>query len=496
MGHLNFKDLMDGDRNGTVRGMKLDKTRKTFDCEICLRGKMTRTPFPKKSTKSSELLEVIHSDVCGPMRVESNGKARYIVTFIDDYSYWCELRLLKRKDEVFDAFKEFKALVENQTGKTIKFIQSGNGREYRNEKFDTFFKNNDIARRLAVTHTPQKNGVAERRNRTLMDMTRCLLMQSSLPSSFWGEAVNTANYIRNRCPSSSLNGKTPYEKWAGRVPDVSHFREFGCQIYTLNREPTRGKLDSRSKKGIFVGYSNESKRYRVWLPDEKRIDVARDVKFVGTITRKKDYDEVSPDENIYQSQKEIVFPLSTIQNQNGTNKDIERNPENNVRSLDDGQQDPEEESENRVHDPPRRGPGRPRIIRTGLRGRPRKEYSVPSQIREVADTTCLAEIPLERAIGGPHADEWYQAIISEIKSIIKKNMWTVVDRPEDQKVIGSRIVLRNKYKQDGTLDRRKARIIARGFAQQLGINFVETFAPVARLGSVRAMMALAVEAGI
>jgi len=96
-----------------------------------------------------------------------------------------------------------------------------------------------------------------------MDMAKCLLMQSSLPPSFWGEAINTANYIRNRCPSSSLDGKTAFEKWTGKVPDVSHFMEFGCEVYILNRDPTKGKFDPRSKKGIFLGYSEQSKAYHV-----------------------------------------------------------------------------------------------------------------------------------------------------------------------------------------------------------------------------------------
>lgn len=190
------------------------------------------------------------------MRVESNGKARYIVTFIDDYSRWCEIRLLKRKDEVFGAFKDFKVMAENLHGKKIKSLQSDNGKEYRNEAFDTFLKENGIARRLTVTHTSEQNGVAERRHRTLMDMTRCLLFQSSLPLSFWGEAVNTANYIRNRCPSKSFEGRTVYEKWTGKIPNVGHFKEFGFEVFTLDREPIRGKLEPRSKRGMILRISS------------------------------------------------------------------------------------------------------------------------------------------------------------------------------------------------------------------------------------------------
>lgn len=143
-----------------------------------------------------------------------------------------------------------------------------------------------------------------------MDMTRCLLIQSSLPPSFWGEAINAANHIRNRCPSRSLGGKTPFEKWTGKVPDVSHLQEFGSRVFTLNREPTKGKLDPRSKRGIFVGYSSESNGYRIWLPDEKRVDIARDVKFVGTLnnpSNDESYDAITIDEVNDSSQTEIIF---------------------------------------------------------------------------------------------------------------------------------------------------------------------------------------------
>jgi len=115
MGHLNVRDLADGVRNGNIRGISLgtpNSGRDKFECEICVRGKMTRSPFPKASERKSELLEIVHSDVCGPMRVESNGKARYVVTFIDDYSKWCEISLLKGKNEVLSAFKDYKAFIE------------------------------------------------------------------------------------------------------------------------------------------------------------------------------------------------------------------------------------------------------------------------------------------------------------------------------------------------------------------------------------------------
>jgi len=126
MGHLNVHDLVKCHKDKSVCGMNLKDSMDTFTCEICARGKMTRTPFPTNEPRNSEKLQIIHSDVCGPMRVESIGKARYIVTFVDDYSRWCEIRLLKRKDEVLTAFKDFKAMAERLHGRKIIFLQTDN----------------------------------------------------------------------------------------------------------------------------------------------------------------------------------------------------------------------------------------------------------------------------------------------------------------------------------------------------------------------------------
>lgn len=182
MGHLNYRDLMRCSREGLVRDITIKDCCEDIHCEICARGKMTKMSLPKRSERRSEILEIIHSDMCGPMRTESAGKSKYFVTFIDDSSKWCEVRSLKRKSDVLQAFKEFKALVENQTGRWIKCLQSDNGTEYRNESFDQFLKEHGIKRRLTVPYTPKQNGVAERKNRTPLDMARCLLIQSSLPT--------------------------------------------------------------------------------------------------------------------------------------------------------------------------------------------------------------------------------------------------------------------------------------------------------------------------
>jgi Reverse transcriptase (RNA-dependent DNA polymerase)./Integrase core domain. len=440
------------------------------------------------------------------MRIESKGRAKYFITFIDDSSRWCEIRFLKRKSEAFEAFKDFKKLVENQKERKLKCLQSDNGTEYLSKEFDEYLRKHGIKRRLAIAYNPEQNGTAERKNRTLLEMARCLLIQSGLPSSFWAEAVSTANYIRNRCPTKSLNGHTPYEAWTGRTPNVSHFKEFGCNVFILDRKPKRGKFEECGKKGIFLGYSDESKGYRVWIPEEMKIVNTRDIKFSISL--------VDPSENLYEDflpenaeRKEdaslphtvdidirpINIPLIEEQESDDRNEGGENEVDRNE-DIAENENDENNDAVERV----KRGPGRPRKILTGLRGRPRKQYHPPLDEATYAESyeAFVAEIPAKQAVSGPDSEDWFLAMADEVKSILKNDTWLLVERPGNEKIIGSRMVLRNKYKPDGSLDRRKARIVARGFAQQPGIHFNQTFAPVARLSSIRLLVALAANYGM
>lgn len=465
LGHLNIQDMKKACKTGTITGFHLPKFQNTIDCDVCCKGKMTRGSFPQQSQRQTTTLELVHTDVCGPMRVPSAGKSTYFVEYIDDHTRWCEVRFIKSKSEVLQVTQEVVALWERQKQGKIRCIQSDNGTEYTNAEFEKFLKENGIRRRLTVPYTPEQNGVSERKNRTLVEMARCMLIQAGLPPMFWAEAVNTANYIRNRCPTKSLGGKTPHEAWFGKAPDVKHFREFGTRVLCLDNRPGKGKLSNKCVDGIFVGYSTESKGYRVWIPERKTVIVSRDVKFLEQNEKKSTLEEVSSD---FEDLKQSRIEPHTV--------DIEIT---------------EEPTAVQQEEIPQRLPGRPRIVRNGRRGRPRKQYRVANQQGGVAEEIFLAEVPFQQAMTGPDSEDWQEAVASEIKSIIKNDTWEIVNRPENERTIGSRIVLRNKFKSDGTMERRKARLVAQGFSQQPGIHFNETFAPVARLSSIRILTSLA-----
>jgi transposase InsO family protein len=199
LSHLNVKGVHA--LQNMVSGMNLGNMpfpTSSFVCEGCIEGKQHRKPFPSDGgMRATKPLKIVHSDVCGPMRTTSLGGARYFVTYIDDFSRKECVYLLKSKGECLEKFKEFKALVETQSEHKIKVFRSDNGREYISKGFKRFLKAHDIEKQTSTPYRPQQNGVAERANRTLVEMVRSMLHAQNLKKSLWAEAVVNAAYTRN-----------------------------------------------------------------------------------------------------------------------------------------------------------------------------------------------------------------------------------------------------------------------------------------------------------
>ncbi|GJW62755.1 retrotransposon protein, putative, ty1-copia subclass [Tanacetum coccineum] len=249
----------------------------SFDqCVSCLSGKMTRKSFPHHPERATDLLGIIHTDVCGPLRHVSRQGASYFITFTDDYSRYGYVYLLKHKHEVFETFKVFKNEVENQLGKIVKALQSDRGGEYISQEFKDYLKACGIVQQLTPPYTPQHNGVSERRNRTLLDMVRSMMNLTTLPLSFWDYALESATCILNMVPTKKVD-KTPYELWYGKVPNLSYLKVWGCEA--LVKRDTPDKLQQRSVKCIFIGYPKETMGYYFYFPPENKIVVARYAEF-------------------------------------------------------------------------------------------------------------------------------------------------------------------------------------------------------------------------
>ena len=239
-----------------------------------------KRPFKTSDSRASNLLEVIHSDLAGPMEVKSVSGACYLLVFVDDCSRKVFVYFLKKKNEVAARFKEFKALVEKQTGKSIKTLRTDNGGEYVNAELTSFLVEHGIRHELTVPHNSPQNGRAERVIRSVVTMSRCLMQDSGVPKELWAEACNTAAYIKNRSSHAALKGLTPEERWSGRKPNLNHLRVFGSRAFVFVPKVNRKRWDATSTELVMIGYSETTKGYRLLDPQTMNVKLARDVVFV------------------------------------------------------------------------------------------------------------------------------------------------------------------------------------------------------------------------
>ncbi|GJU20488.1 zinc finger, CCHC-type containing protein [Tanacetum coccineum] len=243
-------------------------------------GKQSRAPFPKKAKgRSTSPLDLIYGDLCGPITPPTPSGKRYIFLLVDDYSRYMWVYFLSTKDQAFDTFKEFKKTIENELRTTLKMFRTDRGGEFNSNEFTRYCKENGIARQLTAPYSPQQNGVVERRNRTIMSTTRCMMKATEMPQDFWAEAVRHAIYILNSVPTKALEDITPYEAIKGKKPNLKDLRVFGCIAYAKVPSQHLTKLDDRSIRMVYLGNEHGSKAYRLFDPTTQRICVSRDVKF-------------------------------------------------------------------------------------------------------------------------------------------------------------------------------------------------------------------------
>ncbi|GJR91073.1 putative ribonuclease H-like domain-containing protein [Tanacetum coccineum] len=265
LGHVNFKTINKLVKGNLVRGLpsKLFKINQT--CVACQKGKQHRASCKTKIVSSiSQPLQMLHMDLFGPTFVKSLMKKMYCLVVTDDFSRFSWVFFLATKDETSEILKTFITGIENLIDLRVKVIRCDNGTEFKNRVMNQFCEMKGIKREFSVARTPQQNGVAERKNRTLIEAARTMLADSKLPTTFWAEAVNTACYVQNRVLVIKPHNKTPYELFLGRKPALSFMRPFGCPVTILNTIDHLGKFDGKADEGFFVGYSTNSKAFRVF----------------------------------------------------------------------------------------------------------------------------------------------------------------------------------------------------------------------------------------
>ena len=440
-------------------------------CTSCAEAKQTRKPFNRIGGISSKsILDLVYSDVCGPMNQESIGGARYFITFIDDYSRICAVYTMKEKSEAFERFKEFETEVTNMTGKKIRRFRTDNGGEYTSKQFESYLKSKGIKHELTCPFSPQQNGIAERINRTLQEIALAQLQNANMSKRFWAESLMCANYVRNRMPTESHN-TTPYERWFGKKPKINYMRVFGCVAYVLIPKEKRAKFEKKSERMRFIGYSKSSKGFRFWNPKRNSLIVSRDAVF-----NEKDFDveQSSPvdfDVCSREGNDPVGVPITFTDNEHS---------EHHLRRSTRETKAPE---------------------RYGKWASESQMKNLDSCDGEITHSLCnIVQInepdTITEALHSPEANEWRQAADSEYNSLMKMQTWSLQKLPANKKAIGCRWVFRVKYGSDGLPVRFKARLVAKGFNQQYGVDFDETFSPVIRLSSIRALIAFSVQYGL
>lgn len=485
LGHVNFKALALMSKEQMAYGIP-NFVQPAKTCEGCLMAKQTRKAFPTQTIfHAKQKLELIHGDLCGPITPPTPAGNRYFFLLVDDFSRKMWVFMLKEKHEVFDAFKRFRTLVEKGTEKRIKTFRTDRGGEFCSSSFNLYCEEAGITRNYTAPYTPQQNGVVERRNRTVAAMTRSFLKEAKLPSYMWGEAVRHSVYILNRLPTQVLSGKTPYEAWTGKKPNLDHIKLFGCVAYMKIPQVYVNKLDDRSKALVYLGKEPGTKASRLYDPTLKKLHVSRDVVFQEHKTW--------PWEQSLTVGAEVVFPDTFIC--------IDQIPEES--------QTTEIESEFEVVTPQQSrnsntseysgssAEGSSSSTSTEMSSEPKK-FRLLSDVYNDTVEIELDEDMLFLSVEEPSSysqaseeKEWRQAMQNEIDSIEKNNTWILTDLPPEHKAIGLKWVFKVKKDMNGEIIKHKARLVAKGYVQKQGIDFEEVFAPVTRMETVRLLLALA-----
>lgn len=526
LGHANYQ-VMKKMRAGAVHGVSFeDDDSDISQCEICAKGKQAKLPFKDSKTESNDILELIHSDLMGPQNTRSLGHALYLLTFIDDYSRKVFVYFLKKKDETFSKFVEFKAFIEKQTGKEIKTLRTDNGGEYMSNAFDSFLKKSGIKHETTVAYTPEQNGVAERMNRTLTEKAKCFLFDAELPTTFWAEAINMAAYVVNRMPCRKLmqrEKQTPNEYFSNEKCDLSDLKLFGSKVMVLKPKQQRSKFDENSTKMVFVGYDDCVKGYRCVNVKTRKMNVSRNVKFFEYELKKTlnvccsdescenndksdecngDQNETDASEMSESSSGQYESLESSIENNDDTLTEGESTQnqsalnETNANDTSNDQSDLDETNTNdTLSDPDFQTRAN---TNNGSRSssRNRKPFTPYQYMGHFAFFVEPAKDfepnSVNEALNGENSKKWSVAMNEEIEAHKANGTWMLVDLPSGRKPITAKWVF--KVKSIGTKDERfKARLVARGYAQVPGIDYYETFSPVVRHTSLRILFAIAVK---
>jgi transposase InsO family protein len=510
LGHVSQSGLLRLKRSNGVIGIDFDEREDLDFCQGCIEGKAHKVPFPKQSgSRATDVLRLVHSDVCDMHARTVNGE-RYFVSFIDDFSRFATIYIIKTKDEVLNCFKKFHKEVTVEKGKPLVCLRSDGGGEYFSKAFDVYCEVNGIQRQRTIAKTPEQNGVAERFNRTIVEMMRSMLLHNKISKGFWGEAARTASYIRNRCLTRANDvAKTPYELWKGKQPNVEHMRVFGCTAYIHVPDDERSKLDPKTIQGKFMGYDSQRKAYRVYIQRWNKFTFSRNVTFDETFpascTHNTGTDGQNPPESLPE-EPTIITREDDEEDMDHSETEVFQSEQAQMEQHD-GNEMGESASQDQGVEEKAPGKDAQEEIPEYLQRKSTREWhptlrylenfaNVASEIEGYRESNMEEPNNFAQAAGGIHANDWKDAMERELQSLSKNNTWELVKCPKGRKPIGCKWVYKIKYNSDGTVERYKARLVAKGYSQVEGTDYDETYSPVAKMQSIRSIIAISAKLGL
>ncbi|GJV57729.1 retrovirus-related pol polyprotein from transposon TNT 1-94 [Tanacetum coccineum] len=592
LSHLNFGAINHLARHGLVRGLPKLKFEKDHLCSACALGKSSKKPHkPKSEDTNQEKLYLLHMDLCGPMRVASVNGKKYILVIVDDYSRFTWVKCLRSKDEAPAFIINFLKMIQVRLKETVRRIRTDNGTEFVNQTLREYYEKVGISHETSVARSPQQNGVVERRNRTLIEAARTMLIYAKAPLFLWAEAVATACYTQNRSMIRRRHGKTPYELLHDKPPDLSYLHVFGALCYPTNDSENLGKLLPKADIGIFIGYAPTKKAFRIYNRRTRRIIETIHVDFdeltamasehsssgpalhemtpvtisSGLVPNppsstpfvppsRSDWDllfqpmfdeSLNPPPYVDLQVPEVIAPIpevvahehavstgspsSTTVDQDApspSNSHTTQETQTPIISHDVEEDNHDIEVAHMGNDPyfgipipevPSDQSSSSDVIHTivpsdhqvsehnrkwtkdhpleniiGDLGRP---VSTRLQIHEQA-LFCYYDAFLTSVEPKNYKDAltqacWIEAMQEELHEFERLEVWELVPPPDKAFVITLKWIYKVKLDELGGILKNKARLVARGYRQEEGIDFEESFAPVARLEAIRIFLAFA-----
>ncbi|GKA43358.1 putative ribonuclease H-like domain-containing protein [Tanacetum coccineum] len=462
-----------------------------------------------------EVLHTLHMDLCGPMRVQSINGKKYILVIVDDYSRFTWVKFLRSKDETPEFVINFLKQIQVGLNKTVRYIRTDNGTEFVNQVMSKYYEGVGIFHQKSIPRTPQQNGVVERRNRTLVEAARTMLIFSKAPMFLWAEAVATACYTQNRSLIHTRHNKTPYELVHDKKPDLTFLRVFGALCYPTNDSEDLGKFQAKADIGIFVGYAPSRKGYRIYNKRTRRLMETIHVTFDEMHQTMAPVSMSSGPEPIIMTPGQLKSGLAPTDKelemlfqpmfdeyleQSRVNEPVPSATADNAQVVPPGtslsttiaQDAPSTSASSSTSDMhhPVLHQGEPSSAQSTSGD---VSLTEPNQVTQPPDhlRRWTKDHPLDNIIGNPSRP------VSTRKQLASDALWccfhTELSKVEPKNfkmaVIEDAWIYKVKLDEYGDVLKNKARLVAKGYRQEEGIDFEESFAPVARIEAIRIFIA-------